>query len=122
MAAPPLSENFQAALEAAIGYLNFSSGAYDPKFFQALDQLLSDVPPISDGVFNGLALKSILEQGLKSLQGTSPAFADTAQAEQIRRHACAAVACGGRRGSHGSRSMQRGGRPRGGRRRRRRSS
>ena len=83
MAAPPLSENFQAALEAAIGYLNFSSGAYDPKFFQALDQLLSDVPPISDGVFNGLALKSILEQGLKSLQGTSPAFADTAQAEQI---------------------------------------
>ncbi len=83
MAAPPPSENFQAALEAAIGYLNFSSGAFDPKFFQALDQLLSDAPPISDGVFNGLALNNILRQGLASLQGSSPAFVDTAQAEQI---------------------------------------
>ncbi|MDP7376930.1 MAG: hypothetical protein QF516_02430, partial [Pirellulaceae bacterium] len=60
MAASYPSEDLQAALEAAIGYLNFSSGAHDPRFFRALDQLLVEVPPVSEGVFNGLALEGIL--------------------------------------------------------------
>lgn len=83
MAASYPSEDLQAALEAAIGYLNFSSGAHDPRFFCALDQLLVEVPPVSEGVFNGLALEGILTRGVARLKGKSPAFSDTAQAEQI---------------------------------------
>ena len=83
MAASYPSEDLQAALEAAIGYLNFSSGAHDPRFFCALDQLLVEVPPVSEGVFNGLALEGILTRGVARLKGKSPAFSDTTQAEQI---------------------------------------
>lgn len=74
-----LSPEDQTAVREALGHLNFSSGKRDVAFLARLNRLWQVVPP--QGKAAGLA--ALLRNELKSLAGTSPAFADCAQAEAV---------------------------------------
>jgi hypothetical protein len=67
-------------LKELLGYLNFSSGNHDPKFFQTLDTLFRALPPSNkalpseDGRCSALRAVEYLEQQLALLAKTSEAF------------------------------------------------
>ncbi|MBC8113519.1 MAG: hypothetical protein H7062_04020, partial [Candidatus Saccharimonas sp.] len=64
-----------AIAQELLGYLNFSGGRPDPKFQRNLDEFLNAVPFTSSA--------EALQQVLSDLHATSPAFADSSQAEQV---------------------------------------
>ncbi|MFP6692284.1 MAG: hypothetical protein VB875_04635, partial [Pirellulales bacterium] len=80
----------EAALEAALGYLNFSAGASDPKFLTSLNALYRDV--CTTAVDHGKssqagspwnALRGRLCQKLDDLESNSSAFADVSQTRLV---------------------------------------
>ncbi|MFP6666012.1 MAG: hypothetical protein VB876_01780, partial [Pirellulales bacterium] len=80
----------EAALEAALGYLNFSAGASDPKFLTSLNALYRDV--CTTAVDHGKssqagspwnALRGRLYQKLDDLESNSAAFADVSQTRLV---------------------------------------
>ena len=80
----------EAALEAALGYLNFSAGASDPKFLTSLNALYRDV--CTTAVDHGKSsragspwntLRGRLCQKLDDLESKSSAFADVSQARLV---------------------------------------
>ncbi|TWT38557.1 hypothetical protein [Blastopirellula retiformator] len=80
---PSLSQ-FSTQIEKTLGYLNFSSGAYDPKFAAALAELFAAVAPGEPRSRPTWArLGDALQAELNRLAGTSPAFADTEQAAGV---------------------------------------
>ena len=64
-----------AIAQELLGYLNFSGGRPDPKFQRNLDEFLNAVPFASAA--------EALRQVLADLHTTSPAFAESSQAEQV---------------------------------------
>ncbi len=75
-------------LEEAVGYLNFSSGASDPKFLRALNQLFRSLE--SETGYDALSGKSCLttlcawlRQTVDRLSSSGGAFADVSQARAV---------------------------------------
>ncbi|MFI4874491.1 MAG: hypothetical protein ACIALR_04110 [Blastopirellula sp. JB062] len=80
---PSLSQ-FATQIEKALGYLNFSSGAYDPKFASAINELYAAVAPGEPRSRPTWArLGDALQEELGRLSGSSAAFADSAQAAAV---------------------------------------
>ena len=89
METPEIGPEGQAALENIIGYLNFSSGTPDAKFFSDIDRLFvileggtsggpGDPSRVTWRIFGGLC-----REKLESLGRDSSAFRDTAQATAV---------------------------------------
>ncbi len=74
----------QATAEEVLGYLNFSSGAPDPKFLRSLNELfrqLSSAAGDDDSVAG--RLERLLLERLEQLEAQGGAFADTSQARAL---------------------------------------
>lgn len=69
------------SLERVLGYLNFSSGAPDPQFLVALDELFGSLG--SDSPAPWRAVCAHMVDGLNVLALESPAFADATQATAV---------------------------------------
>ncbi len=82
-----LGAEASAALQEVLGYLNFSSGACDPKFLRALSLLFEQIesqPPAADGAVP--VLRAWLDARLQQLHAENPqVFGETAQAQQVLR-------------------------------------
>src|SRR5437763_3514345 len=75
-----------ALLEEAVGYLNFSNGASDPKFLRALNALFAAVETGCDETQQpACILCQLLEQRMNELAASSSAFGDVSQARAIVR-------------------------------------
>src|SRR5947209_11868659 len=73
-------------LEEAVGYLNFSSGASDPKFLRALNALFATVERGCDETQQpACMLWHLLEQRMNELSASSAAFGDVSQARAVVR-------------------------------------
>src|SRR6476620_11357134 len=73
--------NMSALLEEAVGYLNFSSGASDPKFLRAINALFANVECGCDKDCQpALILCDMLEQRMNELSASASAFGDVSQA------------------------------------------
>lgn len=71
-----------AALERALGYLNFSSGAPDPQFLSAINRLYAEVAAEKPaGAWKRLHLA--LQAGLKEFAATNATFRDSSQSEGV---------------------------------------
>ncbi|RCS52888.1 hypothetical protein DTL42_08655 [Bremerella cremea] len=70
-------------LEKVLGYFNFSSGEYDARFANALDQLfrLPSLPQTPDHEWPWQQVGQRLKSGLAELKTSSAALAESAQAE-----------------------------------------
>ncbi len=82
----PADISVQDPLQEILGYLNFSSGATDPKFLRNLNEFWqalesADNPP--DQVWR--VAQQILGEKLDSLSRDSPTFRDAAQARAVLR-------------------------------------
>ena len=77
-----------------LGYLNFSSGAFDPAVWRAMNALFATVEPAAgeDGIAAGaiverpdaaVAVAALLTERLETLAATEPAFRDVAQARGV---------------------------------------
>ncbi len=76
---PSLTPDDETALKDILGYLNFSSGAGDPRFQKNLDRL-----HLWFALDNGVPrIQGLLAERLAALATTSPAFADSDQARQV---------------------------------------
>ena len=74
----------QEALKELLGYLNFSSGNHDPRFFQLLNELYRKLPPANpEDRCTALRVIEYLEQELARLAKTSEAFRTDDQAGLI---------------------------------------
>jgi hypothetical protein len=71
------------ALEKVLGYLNFSSGASDPHFLSALNQLFEDVDQQSLGDRTWQRLYQLLQARLQELSSQNAAFQDVHQAQAV---------------------------------------
>ncbi len=83
-----LSDDAHQALEAALGYLNFSSGASDANFLASLNSLyraIGDAESPSDDADQPTAnvLGKLLVAKLAELSSSSSAFAEAAQARSV---------------------------------------
>src|SRR5690606_21554001 len=68
-------------LDEAIGYLNFSSGASDPKFLSNHNGILRAIESRCDKKCQSTAiLCGWLDDRARQLSGTTPAFGDVSQA------------------------------------------
>jgi len=70
------------------GYLNFSSGAFDPAAWRALDELYADVEPggprgVVEQPDTAGHVATLLRRRLDELEATQPAFRDARQAKRI---------------------------------------
>ena len=75
-----------ALLEEAVGYLNFSSGATDPKFLRALNALFAEVERgCNETQQPACVLCQLLEQRMNELSASASAFGDVGQAQAIVR-------------------------------------
>lgn len=75
-----------ALLEEAVGYLNFSSGAPDPKFLRTISTLFASIEPRCEAGQQPLnVLCDWLENRMCELSKSSPAFNDVAQARAVVR-------------------------------------
>ena len=73
-----------ALLEVAVGYLNFSSGASDPKFLCAISTLFEAVECNCDsGQQPASVLCDWLEQRMKELATSASAFGDVSQPRSV---------------------------------------
>lgn len=68
-----------------LGYLNFSSGTFDPNFFASVDRAMARLEPGSGTVDESPAamLHSALRNSLQSLAGQNGSFRDCRQAERV---------------------------------------
>jgi hypothetical protein len=83
---PELAASEQALVERILGYLNFSSGAHDPRFLSALDDLGVALGGDSHDSRPGWQLIcSVLTRQLELLPARSQAFSDLDQARSILR-------------------------------------
>ena len=71
------------ALERALGYLNFSSGASDPQFLTSLNQLFEAVEAETGRSAVWSEVLTILRQKLRQLERDAQAFQDTSQAARV---------------------------------------
>jgi hypothetical protein len=85
MTAPAKPDDAQRALlEEAVGYLNFSSGASDPKFLRTIDALFEGIEAQCDATQQPLAiLCDWLEQRMSELKANSATFKDVSQARAV---------------------------------------
>ena len=75
-----------ALLEEAIGYLNFSSGASDPKFLRAINTLFAAAEARCDGGQQpAFVLCDWLSQRIDQLAANGSAFGDVSQARSVIR-------------------------------------
>src|SRR5260370_38039576 len=75
-----------ALLEEAVGYLNFSSGASDPKFLRAISTLFAAVECNCDGGQQPASvLCDWLERRMDELSNHSSAFGDVNQSRPVIR-------------------------------------
>src|SRR5215475_139047 len=70
-----------ALLEEAVGYLNFSSGASDPKFLRATCALFDAVERNCDSEQPGFVLCEWLQRRMDELTASASAFGDVSQAQ-----------------------------------------
>lgn len=75
------SADIAEAARQVLGYLNFSSGKYDPRFYAAVDELFAAAPP--DGEAPWRQVIQTLRSHLHKLQTTATAFADATQVESV---------------------------------------
>jgi hypothetical protein len=74
----------QGMLEEAVGYLNFSSGASDPKFLRNLDAIFAAIEvPSEDSPQPANVLFDWLKQRMDDLSASSGAFGDVRQARAV---------------------------------------
>ena len=71
------------ALDKVLGYLNFSSGAADPQFLAALNQVFEQVDQQAVGDRSWERLGELLKAELHTLPGQNPAFQDVQQAAAV---------------------------------------
>jgi hypothetical protein len=71
------------ALDKVLGYLNFSSGAADPQFLAALNQVFEQVDQQAVGDRSWHRLADLLKVELQRLPGQNPAFQDVQQAAAV---------------------------------------
>src|SRR5436305_1030477 len=75
-----------ALLDDAVGYLNFSSGASDPKFLRALNALFAAIELDCDNNHNpACVLCHLLERRMNELTASCSAFRDIGQAQAVIR-------------------------------------
>src|SRR5262245_28888280 len=75
-----------ALLEEAVGYLNFSSGASDPKFLRAINTLFAAVECNCDGEQQpAFVLCDWLQRRMDELTASASAFGDVSQASAVVR-------------------------------------
>src|SRR6478736_2511014 len=75
-----------ALLEVAVGYLNFSSGASDPKFLRAISTLFAAVEGNCDGRQQpATVLCDWLDRRMDELSASASAFGDVSQARSVVR-------------------------------------
>lgn len=75
-----------ALLEEAVGYLNFSSGASDPKFLRAICTLFAAIERDCDETQQpAKVLCDSLERRMEELSASSSAFGDVSQAQAVVR-------------------------------------
>jgi hypothetical protein len=85
-ALPPTSQDPAAAV---VGYLNFSSGAFDPTAWRATSELFAGFEPqAADGAVmerpdSAFRLAEALTRQLDQLEATQPAFRDSRQARRV---------------------------------------
>ncbi len=72
-------------LERVLGYLNFSSGASDPKFFQGLNSIYAGLIDDTEAAPLWQQALELLQTRLIELKGTSSTFTDIEQAESVLR-------------------------------------
>ena len=72
-------------LEEVVGYLNFSSGAYDPRFHQNLNELYRSIEANTAGDHSLEVLQQWLSATLDRLAATGGAFSDISQARSAHR-------------------------------------
>src|SRR5262245_51443367 len=73
-----------ALLEEVVGYLNFSSGASDPKFLRAICTLFAAVECNCDNAQQPASvLCDWLERRMKELSANSSAFGDVSQSRSV---------------------------------------
>ena len=78
--------NMSALLEEAVGYLNFSSGASDPKFLRAVSAIFAKIECGCDQDRQpALVLCDWLEQRMNELSASASAFGDITQASSVVR-------------------------------------
>ena len=97
MGQPELETPVEEVLDKVLGYLNFSSGQHDPKFFSNLDLIFrhcdatkslgkssttSDNPPSRDNAIVD-RVAGLLRERLDHLKQTNDTFRDSVQAENI---------------------------------------
>ena len=71
-------------LEEAVGYLNFSSGASDPKFLRNLNAIFRSIESRSDKKCQAMnILCGWLEERMTQLSGSATAFGDVSQARSV---------------------------------------
>ncbi len=89
MAPADLPPGSPEAAAAVVGYLNFSSGAFDPTAWRAISELFAGFePPGADGVVQerpdtALRVTELLTGRLSELESTQPAFRDSRQARRV---------------------------------------
>jgi hypothetical protein len=77
-------QSVQAMAGEILGYLNFSAGATDPKFFKNMSDLYGRCDPAPAGpVSRWQRLGALLQEELRQRAGTSEAFRSTEQAEAV---------------------------------------
>jgi hypothetical protein len=76
---PSLTPEDETALKDILGYLNFSSGAADPRFQRNLDRL--DRFFVPDG--GAPPIRRLLEERLTALASSVPAFQNSVQAQSV---------------------------------------
>jgi hypothetical protein len=75
-----------ALLEEAVGYLNFSNGASDPKFLRALNSLFATVEvDCNENQKSACILCNLLERRMNELSASCSAFRDVSQAQAVIR-------------------------------------
>src|SRR6185369_4268857 len=75
-----------ALLEVAVGYLNFSSGASDPRFLSAISSLFAGVEcSCENGQQPASVLCDWLERRMDELSASASAFGDVSQARSVVR-------------------------------------
>ena len=81
---PKPAETELALLEEAVGYLNFSSGAPDPKFLRTINALFASAERQCDESQQPAAVFfDWLESRMDELNRSSPTFADVSQAKAV---------------------------------------
>ena len=71
------------ALDEAVGYLNFSSGARDPRFLRNLNELFRSIEAVDPAGSAVATLRQWLLGAIERLQAGGGAFADVAQARAV---------------------------------------